>query len=327
MKRLFHLSTVRHQLDWFEDDWDNVSQFIQKNKMDGIELGLTIDYPIERICLDRIYGVHLSFYPMWLDFWKGDLNKVISILGSKEAVYDYYKGYEKQVMIDSYKKQYERAKTIGAKYMVFHISHVQIEDTFTFRYRYTDKEIIQSSIELLNEVFTAEDKDGPLLLFENLWWPGLTYLDRNLVEYLMEKVKYPNKGYLLDVSHLILTNPKIATEEEAYIYIEKVVNNLGDIKEAIKGVHLNKTLPKHYMNRDHSYTLQKYQEAKDKHLKNKILKQHIQQMDGHQPFDHEVAQKIIELINPEFCVYETAPTSRHELSYFIKKQNIALGIQ
>jgi len=325
MKRLFHLSTVPAQLEWFQDDWENIKNFVEKNNMDGIELGLTTDYDISKIPPHIVEGVHLSFYPMWLDFWNNDLDKVTAILGNEEAVCDYYGSCDKQTIIDSYKLQYQRAKEIGAKYMVFHISHVLIEDSFTFTYNYSDEDVIKASIELINEVFVEED--GPLLLFENLWWPGLTYLNPDLTKSLMEQVNYPNKGYVLDVSHLILTNPKIATEQQAYQYIEEVVNNLGDMKQYIKGIHLNKTLPKYYMQRDHNFTLEKYRAARDKYAKNRILKNHIKEMDGHQPFDHEIAQKIVALIDPEFCVYETSPSSRHELSYFLKKQNIALGFQ
>lgn len=325
MKRLFHLSTVPSQLQWFEDDWHEIVSFIQKNNMDGIELGLTADYPIDKIPHHIIEGVHLSFYPMWLDFWRGDIDKVSRILGSREAVYDYYGGYDKQIIIDSYRLQYQRAKAIGVKYMVFHISHVLIEDSFTFTHTYSDEVIIEASIELINEVF-EEDQDGPLLLFENLWWPGLTYLKPDLVKRLIEQVKYPRTGCVLDISHLILTNPQVATELQAFNYIEEVIHHLGPLKETIKVIHLNKTLPKHYMQRDHSYTLQKYRQARDKYGKNRILKNHIKQMDPHQPFDHEIAKKIIQLVTPDFCVYETAPTSKHELAYFIKKQNNALGI-
>lgn len=325
MKRLFHLSTVPTQLKWFDNNWDMVKQFSQKNNMQGIELGLTANYPLEKLPVDLIEGVHLSFYPMWLDFWHGNLDQVIHLLGSKEAVYDYYGGYERQAIIDSYRLQYQRAKSIGAKYMVFHVSHVLLEDSFTFTYRYSDEDVIKASIELINEVF-KDEKEGPMLLFENLWWPGLTYLKPELVQYLLDHIHYSNKGYVLDVSHLILTNPKIATEMQAFEYIEKTITNLGSLKQAIKVIHLNKTLPKHYMQRDHSYTLQKYKQVQDKYAKNRILKNHIKQMDPHEPFDHEIAKEIIKLINPAFCVYETAPTSKHELAYFIKKQNNALNI-
>ena len=262
---------------------------------------------------------------MWLDFWQGNLEKVEQILGSKEAVRAYYSGEDKQVMIDPYKKQYERAKTLGVKYMVFHVSHVCIEDSFTWKFDYTDEEIIDAAIELLNEVFPA-DEEGPLLLFENLWWPGLNYLDKEVTHKLIKGVKYAQKGLLIDISHLILTNLQIGTEKSCYAYIKEVVKNLGELKDYIYGMHLNKTLPKYYMSQDRSYLLERYRETQAPMLKNRILKQHIQKLDPHRPFDHEIAKKIVECINPKFCVYETNPADIYEMAYFLKQQNKALGI-
>ena len=324
MERLLHISTTPKYMKWFEDDWRKIEAFNEKHQMDGIELGLTMDYDISKIPEGIVKGVHLSFYPMWLDFWRGDIAKVEEILGGHEALLDYYKGETKQVIIDSYKTQYERAKALKAKYMVLHVSHICIEDSFTWQFDYTDEEVIDATIELVNEVF-PEDEDGPMLLFENLWWPGLTYLDKGLTARLLEKVKYRQKGLLLDVSHLTLTNLKIGTEKACYTYIKEVIQNLGELKQFIYGVHLNKTLPKHYMQQDRSYLVERYREAKTPQLKMRVLKQHIQKLDPHQPFDHEVAKQIIEYINPQFCVYETNPNDIYEMAYFIKKQNLALG--
>lgn len=78
------------------------------------------------------------------------------------------------------------------------------------------------------------------------------------------------------------------------------------------------------MSRDNRYLLKRYQEAPDNRQKQTILKKHIHALDGHIPFDHPLAKKIIEVLNPQYCVYETAPSTRYELAYFIKKQNEAL---
>lgn len=325
MERLFHISTINKYLEWFEDDWDKIKAFSEKHHMDGVELGLTPDYDISRIPEGIVKGVHLSFYPMWLDFWRGDLEKVEKILGSKEAVMAYYGGEDKSVMIESYKRQYERAKAVGAQYMVFHVSHVCIEDSFTWKFDYTDEEIIDAAVELLNEVFPA-DEEGPLLLFENLWWPGLNYMDQAVTQKLIQGVNYAQKGLLIDISHLTLTNLQIGTEKSCYTYIKQVVNNLGDLREWVYGVHLNKTLPKYYMSQDRSYLLDRYREANTPMLKNRVLKQHIQKLDPHRPFDHEIAKQIVDFINPRFCVYETNPSDIYEMSYFMKQQNKAMGI-
>lgn len=324
MEKLFHLSTTARQLRLFDEDWEEIQSFVSKNKMDGIEIGLTIDYDLNLIPKEIVKGVHLSFYPMWLDFWRGNQEKLSQLFGSKDEIYAYYKGKGPEDIIESYQKQYERAKKLEAKYMVFHVSHVLPEDSFTYQFNYTDKEVMEATIELVNKAF-PKDEEGPLLLFENLWWPGLNYKDPVLTKWFIEKIEYQNKGYLVDVSHLILNNNQIGTEKEAYLYIKQTIEALGETKQWIKGVHLNKTLPKRYMSRDHSYLLKKYQEAKDSKQKLTILKRHINALDGHLPFDHVLAKKIIELINPQYCVYETAPSSRYELAYFIKKQNEALS--
>ena len=323
MKKLFHLSTTPKQLSMFEENWEDIKEFVSKNYMDGIELGLTIDYNLEKIPKEIIVGVHLSFYPMWLDFWRGNKEQLAKQFTTKEALYAYYKGETPECLVENYKKQYERAKALGARYMVFHVSHVLPEDSFTWQFDYTDKEVMEATLELVNRAFPNEE-EGPLLLFENLWWPGLNYKDAMLTKWFIDKVKYPNKGYLVDVSHLILNNSQIGTEKQAYDYIKETIEALGETKKWIKGLHLNKTLPKHYMQRNHSYLLQKYQETKDSKQKLTILKKHINALDGHMPFDHPMAKKIVDLIQPLYCVYETAPTSRYELAYFIKKQNEVL---
>ncbi len=324
MERLFHLSTTPRQLELFDEDWDEIKNFVEKQNMDGIEIGLTQTYPLEKIPKEIVRGVHLSFYPMWIDFFRQDQDRLSQVFKTKEEIVKYYGGDTPDILVQNYKLQYQRAKELDAKYMVFHVSHILPEDSFTFKYNYTDKEIFEETLKLINEVF--DEEEGPMLLFENLWWPGLTYLDKELAEDFINRVNYKNKGYLLDVSHLILTNKHIGNENEAYNYIAKVYKELGDTAKWIKAVHLNKTLPKVYMKRDHLYTLDQYKKAKDSRQKQMILKRHINQMDGHKPFDHPVAKKIIELLNPVYCVYETAPISRYELAYFIKKQNEALNI-
>lgn len=324
MQKLFHLSTTAKGLGLFNEDWHAIRTFIHKNGMDGIELGLTLDYDLMRIPKELIQGVHLSFYPMWLDFWKGDQDKLKQLFKNQSAWESYYHAKTPKELVQNYTLQYKRAKALDAKYMVFHVSHVLPEDTFTFQYSgYTDKDVMEATIELVNRAFKAES-DGPLLLFENLWWPGLTYKDPELTEWFIEQIHYPNKGFVVDISHLILTCPTIGTEKEAYYFIEKTINALGDTKNWIKVVHMNKTLPKHYMNRDHSYLLKQYQLAEDEAKKTAILKKHIKTLDGHIPFDHPMAGQILKLMNPLYCVYETAPKDRYELAYFIKKQHEAI---
>ena len=62
---------------------------------------------------------------------------------------------------------------MGAKYLVFHVSDVSIEEGYTYRWRHTLEEVVDGAAEVINVLFKGAE-DGPDLLLENLWWPGLT---------------------------------------------------------------------------------------------------------------------------------------------------------
>ncbi|OOB80486.1 MAG: xylose isomerase [Epulopiscium sp. Nuni2H_MBin003] len=316
MKKLCHISTTNKFMNWFKNDWDLVREFLYKNELDAIELGLTMDYPIEKIPKDLVHGVHLSFYPMWIDYYKGDYKKVA------ELGIDIKKYYHGMSLVESYKKQFERAKCLAAEYMVFHVCHITPMHSFDYNFDYTNKEVIETTVQLVNAVFTG---DGPKLLFENLWWPGLTFLDKQQSAMLLEETSYKSTGFVLDVSHLILTNKKIATEKDAYNYIKQVVQNLGMLKDKIEVVHLNKTLPDYYFKQNFEYKLERYVKETDPIRKQAILMDHIKHMDPHVPFDNPYAKEIIQCINPDVCVYETSPTTINEFNYYIKQQHKALA--
>jgi hypothetical protein len=292
--------------------------------LDGIELGLTNDYPIEKIPPELVCGVHLRFFPMWLEFWREDTQALKGLFESPAQIEAYYGGLTKDVLVADYRYQYERAKQLGAKYMVFHVSHARPEDSFTWQFDYTDQEVMEATLELVHQAFPLEDKDGPTLLFENLWWPGLNYADLELTKWFIEAVKYPNKGYLVDISHLTLLDLSIGRSKDVYRHLKKIVEALGDTKKWIQGVHLNQTLPKYYPQKNFALALQKYQKATDMLSKSRILKNHIKKLDPHLPFADRTAKDILNLLDIAYCVYETAPETIYEWAYFIKQQQQAL---
>lgn len=323
MKKLCHISTTKKFLNWFDNDWSKIEKFLEQHQLDGIELGLMNGYSLRKIPKDIVKGVHLSFYPMWIDFYKGDMAKVAKMIGDDDAITQYYGGLSKTAIVDSYKMQFERAKKLEPDYMVFHVCNATPIESFSYNFDYTNVEVIEYAAELINEVFTYAAGD-PKLLFENLWWPGLTFLDKSEAELLLNKTVYSKKGFVLDISHLILTNKNISTERYAYEYIREVMANLKELKNDIQVVHLNKTLPKYYFDQDWKYKLEKYLNQTDRQHKLGLLREHIKKMDPHLPFDDPYAKKIVKLIEPKFCVYETSPNSINQLNYYVKSQNEVL---
>ena len=64
-----------------------------------------------------IKGVHLLYYPTWLEFWKGDWKKVKEDFYDDEGIKNYYRSFKKNILIETFKEQFENAKKIDAEYM------------------------------------------------------------------------------------------------------------------------------------------------------------------------------------------------------------------
>ena len=58
---------------------------------------------------------------------------------------------------------------------------------------------------------------------------------------LLEQVKYPRKGIMLDIGHLLHTNTALRTEEDAVKYLREVLGRYEDLS-IILGVHYHQTL-------------------------------------------------------------------------------------
>ncbi len=261
---------------------------------------------------------------MWLDFWRKDYDELLRQFGHQENIKTFYRGLKPHVLVDHYQHELKIAKKLSVEYMVFHVGHVRLKDAYSWNFSYDDREVLSAAVDLINQSFPKKDL-GITLLFENLWWPGLTLLDRELTQDFLKSIHYPNKGLLLDLSHLMITEPELKHEHEAKDYIIDKINGLGTLKKEIRGVHINKSLPGEYLKRDHSDQLERI------NLNNNFWKQvfkvkdHIDQIDRHLPFKDPCLQEIIALINPLYSVFELVPDNLAEFTEQIRAQNMALG--
>ena len=73
------------------------------------------------------FGYHLTFYPDWLDFWRGDRAALMRKFGSEPVWRAFYGGAEgEQTLLDLYRADLKRALAWGARYVVFHLSLIHI---------------------------------------------------------------------------------------------------------------------------------------------------------------------------------------------------------
>lgn len=319
MKKLMNLAIASGLfVHGFHEDYEEVQRFVDAHDLDGVEMILYGDYSVEAMPVELIHGHHLLYWPNWLNFWKGDQAALLKDFLEEENIRSYYGMDSKDDMIDYYKKEFEISKAVNADYMVYHVSHASFDEVFKFEHKYSDKEVMCASIELLNQVFTGE---GPMLLFENLWLPGLNYQDVELTQWYLKQITYKNKGLLLDIAHLMATNPLIRTMDEGIDYVHQVLDDLGDLIHDIKVIHLNKTIAGPYLQEDHKDRNQAFMDKKDMMEGFRLIDAHISQIDSHMPFNHGRIMEIIDRVQPEAVVYELKADSLEVLSERIKLQN------
>lgn len=319
---LMNMSNQSYDLQKFNSCWLEVKAFLDKHKLDGLEMIVDGEDNLAHSDTILFKGLHLKYFPTWLDFYKGNLDAIRDIYATDEKIRHYYGGLTKNAMIDHYKEAFEKAKSLGVHYMVFHVAHIQTKDAFTFEYDYSDDDVLDATADLINECFTEDSEID--LLFENLWWPGMTLLDQNKTKRFLDKIKYKNKGIMLDLSHLMITNPDIKDLDHGTDYILEVIENLGETSSYIKGIHINKSLPNDYLKKNH---IDKYYEvlASDGIEKYIKLMSHIKRIDWHVPYDHKGIQAIINRVNPKYVVYEVLSNNIDQLDAYIKLQNQMVG--
>lgn len=321
MLKLMNFSTYKFDLERFNCDSRQITSFLKKHNMDGIELLNPIMWEEGILPKKVVKGVHLKYYPTWLDFWKDNKNALLKQFKSIDVVEKYYEGISREVMIQHYKKEIETATKIGAEYMVFHVAHVEVEHTYDYNFTYFNDEVVDAAVDLINQVFKGLNTNIKLL-FENMWWPGFTMLDKNIAFKLLNKVEYPNKGFMLDTAHLINTNLYIKDEKEAVKYIIDTIENLDELKSLIKGIHLNCSLSGEYV-REQINNKKRQRKEFDLNPMSEETFMHVFRIDSHKPFTDRNVKKLIELINPEYLVYELIASSTEQLEEYIKAQDRA----
>ena len=276
---------------------------------DGVELLCYEPDPRNLIPENRVIGLHMCYFPYWLDFWRGDKQALLHEFGSMGVCKEYYGGTSPDVIINRFRKDIEYAKQYKAEYIVFHVSEASIYESFTRKYKYTDEEVVDSACEVLNEVFSEEHgnenfggEDSPLtLLVENLWLSGFTFTDPEITKRLLDGISYPNKGILLDTGHLMHTNTMLGTQEEGIKYIHKMLDEHGHLADNIRGVHLHQSLTGEYAEKKMANPPSLKSSFKERNLQSFC---HALNVDKHEPFTCAGVRELIERIAPEYLTLE-----------------------
>lgn len=301
-------------------DKEDIRRFCRENHLDGLEYMRIPQFPEDQIPMDLIQGIHLSSYQNWMDLWLGNEKALLEEFGSLENVEKFYGGTTREVLVDKFRQELDKAQELGVKYVVFHISEVNTMEPFTYQFHYTDHEVVTSAAELINEILDGRNYTFDFLM-ENLWWPGMNLLNPEVTAEMMEKVNYPRKGIMLDTGHLLHTNPELKTQEEGVAYIHKILDHHGQLSGYIKGVHLQQSLTGD-ITRDMCRKMKNH----EIHLKEDYWERfgqvftYIFQLDKHEPFTGKGIGGLLERINPEYVTFEYITRTREEHESYLRSE-------
>lgn len=320
MRRLMSLPLVRSVLA--EYPGDELERSCRAHGCDGLEVvwggeDLPADIPPA-----LHVGYHLTFWPDWLDFWRGDSAALVRKFGSEAACAAFYGGPPgRDTLLSAYRADLARAAAWGAKYVVFHVSDVSIEEGYTYRWEHSHEEVADTAAECVN--LLLDGRDWPFaLLVENQWWPGFTFTDPSLTRRLMDGIHYENKGIMLDTGHLMNADPGIGSQAEGAAFIHRMLDEHGALCRYIRGMHLHQSVSGAYV-KAHTGALPP--DLPEEYLARfGVSYGHILQIDRHQPWSCPEIASVVRRISPEFLVHELSAESRAEREARLDIQNRCL---
>lgn len=304
-----------HEQDILETG-KTLEQFVAALGLDGIELLVYRNEPYFESFEHIAVGVHLNYWPTWLGMYRNDKAALQQCFGSREAVRAYYGSAYCLGWLRCIRANIKAALVEKPQYLVWHVAECTVEETFTFAFAHSDLEVVTAAAAVFNRVADKIPEDV-LVLFENLWWPGLRLTDPKVVSSFFARLKHKNVGIMLDTGHLLNTNPDLQTEQEGIEYILKTVKALGPNKKLIRGLHLNCSLSGAYV--------KSFERRYDANSTNIDRMKHVIKIDQHRPFTNPAVQQLLQLIKPDYVVHELAYTDFCDFENNIRTQLTACG--
>lgn len=326
MIKLVNYAVFGKEFDVAGGDHSPIQKLIEKHQLQGLEVIQYSDLETEKgerePLPNNMVGMHMRFWPIWLDFWRENKPALLRQFNDEETIQQYYEGMDKKGMVQHYRRALCEAEAMGVEYVVFHACHVELDHCYNYAFTYDDNAVVTDFIELINAV--TEGLDITLkLLIENVWWPGFTMCDPDIARKLMTEVHYENKGFMLDTGHLMNSHLDLESEAEAVDFILQVIDNLGKDSRFIQGIHLHSSL-------SGAYVKEKIKEPIPNQNETSFFERyfgsfgHIGTIDTHRPFKHPSISRVIERVNPLYLVYEFSPESLEMLDCYIEEQNQVL---
>ncbi|MBP3588176.1 MAG: TIM barrel protein [Clostridia bacterium] len=315
MKTVMNITTCYEDTNRYRD-LEDLRGFYEGFGLDGLEVLEAGSDEKGLILAEDTVGVHLRYFSGWMDLWCGNQKRLLEEFQAPENWRMTYGGDDKTAIIDAYRKNIQFSNTLKPEYLVFHVSECTMAESMWRKYHYTDEQVCDAVIELLNTVI--DEIDGqPWLLLENLWYPGLTMEQPEIVRRLLNGIAYPKTGVMLDTGHLMHTNCALKTPDQAVDYIHSILDRYEDLG-FIKGVHLHQSLTGNYA----KACMERWQQIQGTYQEQMwAVMGHIFNIDTHKPFQsHRIHELLERLTGLEFLCLEQISGSREEHAGYLAEQ-------
>lgn len=306
---------------FLQERQQTLPQLLQQFHLDGVELIFCQPRDEALLPADCIQGVHLRFWPSWMDLWREDRVALAYEFGDEDGIKRHYGTLTSAGWLQLWRQNIRQAAACGANYVVCHAANARPSEVCSRHFAFTDEEVIRNLAEVVNLVM-ADLPEDCWLLFENLWWPGLNFCRPEMADLLLSLVSHQQSGFMLDSGHLMNTNLELSDESTAVDYILQRLNGLGVLRHKIRGMHLHRSLSGSFTRQimqSHPVNtpVHDWSEAMD----------YINRVDQHAPFQTDAVRRLISFVEPAYLVHEFMQTSFAAWKQQMDIQRHALGQQ
>jgi len=301
---------------------EGVQTLLRRYGLDGIEFMVCDAKDTGLFPRHMVRGVHLWFYPSWMHFWRGNEELLAHDYAPLEvrAIF----GDSREEWLARFRENFRVAGACGAEYAVFHVAHAGQGEIFARNFFYDDRDVVEGTIEVVRELVSALPKDC-MLLYENLWWPGLTFLDPALAARLIEGTPHERTGFMLDTGHLMNTNWALRTEEEGVRYVLDTIERLArydaSLAARIRGLHLHQSLSGAYARTVREAALRGEMPARP--TPHESI-DYVLRVDRHAPLRTPRAREIVDRVQPQWLVHEFIPADTADWEEKLAAQTAAI---
>lgn len=318
-KELMNFSIYEYDIQKFDNKWENVKNLLKRQNLDGLELLTNFEPVPAEIPGDLVSAVHLPSFMGWYRVWVDEKFTIPPDI-TDESVKYFYGGYDREEILNNFCDSLSYAAKLKPAYGVYHAAYTEVDYVFSKKQFYSDHDVLRANAELLNGVASAFPGGEPPfeIYIENLWYPGLKFLNSDTILDFMNMLDFSRWKLLLDTGHLMNAKGSCYNEEDAIDIVIECLNKLDDqVIEKIDGIHLHLSTSGEYQNNlkePENYSEIKFDD------KFPIIMNHIQNLDQHRPFSSEKCRDIVDLISPHYLTHELPAATAEEIERRICQQ-------